>query len=399
MAIVTGGPNDDFLVGDGGSDLLQGLAGADVLFGYGGDDVLEGGDGQDRLEGGDGDDHLIGGASHDVLIGGNGNDLLIGGTGFDSLDGGSGDDTYVVDDDDTIASDIGGYDTVVTSIDRTLGNGLDALFAGVGTGLSLTGNSLANLIRGGTGADTLRGGAGLDTLQGFAGEDTLWGDGRDTLEGGTGDDVYWLVLADAIYDTIVEGAGDGYDMLFVNRDFFQNVAVRIERVVSSTERGVLFRGNAFEDELVGNVGNDRLEGGNGADRLEGGSGDDVLDGGEAGDVLIGGVGADHLRGGGAGADRFVYTSAADSTFTSADAVRDFDPAEDVFDLTAVDADTTTGGDQAFTFVSDFTGVAGQATLRFEGWFTRFLADIDGDAVADMRIDADGNVGTGAHWLL
>lgn len=55
---------------------------------------------------------------------------------------------------------------------------------------SITGNAVANVLRGMDGADILRGGAGDDTLDGGAGSDMVFGDdGNDRIEGGADDDV------------------------------------------------------------------------------------------------------------------------------------------------------------------------------------------------------------------
>ncbi len=110
---VTGGSNDDFLIGDNTANRLEGGGGADNLWGYGGNDTLIGGDGSDIIVGGDNDDSLESGLGQDwlygqggadtlratdatanafnVLVGGDGNDTLFGGpTGFDYFYGGDG---------------------------------------------------------------------------------------------------------------------------------------------------------------------------------------------------------------------------------------------------------------------------------------------------------------------
>ena len=64
VEILTGGVNNDTILGQGNIDTLIGL---------GGDDFLDGGIGDDRLEGGDGNDTLIGWSGADTLVGGAGN--------------------------------------------------------------------------------------------------------------------------------------------------------------------------------------------------------------------------------------------------------------------------------------------------------------------------------------
>src|SRR3712207_8124150 len=80
--------------------------------------------------------------------------------------------------------------------------------------------------------------------------------------------------------------------------------------------------------LLGGYGDDTLIGGDGADRLEGGEGIDVLTGG-------------------GGADTFRYSSQYDSNSLYADRIVDFVSGTDRIDLSAIDADVFTAGNQAF----------------------------------------------------
>ncbi|MDP2258807.1 MAG: hypothetical protein Q8J89_03720, partial [Caulobacter sp.] len=63
---------------------------------------------------------------------------------------------------------------------------------------------------------------------------------------------------------------------------------------------------------------------------------------------------------------------------------------DVIDLSGIDANSLLGGDQAFSFVSKFTKVAGQAVVTFAGGVTTVSLDIDGDGKADHRIAITGD---------
>ncbi|HVY85824.1 MAG TPA: calcium-binding protein, partial [Caulobacterales bacterium] len=160
----TGNGLDNLMNGNGAANVLHGMDGADNLFGNGGADTLYGDAGVDTLQGGDGADTLDGGA------------------GADAMYGGAGNDTYVVDDAGDVTSEYGGggIDTVLSSVTRSLGAGLEnltltgsAAISGYGNTLDnvLTGNSGANLLYAVDGADTLAGGAGNDTLFGGAGAD------------------------------------------------------------------------------------------------------------------------------------------------------------------------------------------------------------------------------------
>jgi Ca2+-binding RTX toxin-like protein len=90
----------------------------------------------------------------------------------------------------------------------------------------------------------------------------------------------------------------------------------------------------------------------GSDRITGGSYGDKLEGFGGNDVLYGRQGADRLYGG-AGADAFTFKSARDSTVDAGgrDTIQDFSAAQkDRVDLRAIDANTTVGGNQAFSFI-------------------------------------------------
>ena len=88
--------------------------------------------------------------------------------------GGLGDDTYTVDDAGDVVTEAvaEGTDTVNTAINYTLGANVENLTATVGTGLTMTGNALANTITGGDGNDIIDGAAGADTMIGGLGDDT-----------------------------------------------------------------------------------------------------------------------------------------------------------------------------------------------------------------------------------
>ncbi|HMX15503.1 MAG TPA: hypothetical protein PKD29_01555, partial [Rhodocyclaceae bacterium] len=186
--VLDGGAGNDTLAGGGGNDTYVVDSGGDViveLAGGGTDTVLSGVSyalsGAPNLEnltltgsadidgtGNAGANVLAGNAGANVLDGGAGNDTLSGGDGNDTLKGGTGNDTYFVDAGDIIdeTSVLGTeIDTVVSSVDFTLGGNLENLTLGGSADLSGTGNERRNLILGNDGADTLDGGAGLDTLK------------------------------------------------------------------------------------------------------------------------------------------------------------------------------------------------------------------------------------------
>ena len=155
------------------------------IYGGGGNDTLSGGDGHDQLYGNGGDDSLYGGTGHDVLSGG---------TGADTMEGNDGNDVYVVDNVGDVVTELSleGTDWVYSNLSTyTLGSEIENLQANGAGSFTGTGNTLDNIIYGGSSDDTLSGGDGNDELRSSAGNDTLnGGDGDDYLVGGGGADIY-----------------------------------------------------------------------------------------------------------------------------------------------------------------------------------------------------------------
>jgi len=108
---LTGTERNGYLITSGNNanqrnDLLIGGDGIDYLYGLGGDDILVGG-----LN----DDNLFGSSGRDEMYGEGGDDLLVGDddTVQDQLEGGSGQDTYLVNNNDSVIdSDLDGLVTV-----------------------------------------------------------------------------------------------------------------------------------------------------------------------------------------------------------------------------------------------------------------------------------------------
>jgi Ca2+-binding RTX toxin-like protein len=407
-ARVKGDVENLVLIGTAGLDAtgnalanqLTGNAGANVLDGGAGDDTLDGGSGADQLRGGAGNDTyvvdnsrdtvdetggggtdtvrsaigfslanttrvkgdvenlvLTGTASIDAtgnalankLTGNSGANVLDGGEGVDTLAGGAGNDTYVVDNarDTVDETGGGGIDTVRSTIGFSLANtarvkgDVENLVLVGNAAIDATGNALANTLTGNRGANVLDGGAGDDTLDG--------GGGNDTLRGGTGIDTVRYDLAGSgvtvdLAAGFAQGSQSGRDLL----SGFENIV-----------------GSAFDDILIGSgdafdLVSNRISGGDGNDRIEGKTGSDILLGG-------------------AGADTFVYSSIIESDIgflrIGPDLLADFNPAEgDRIDVSAVDADSQTAGNQAFIFIgsADFTAAAQiRAVAQADGFTLQF----------------------------
>ena len=133
--------------------------------------------------------------------------------------------------------------------------------------------------------------------------------------------------------------------------------------------------------------------------LTGSAANDELSGTAGDDILIGDGGGDTLNGG-SGADRFVFIMASDSTVAAPDRITDFNKSQDVIDFSAVDANVNLAGDQAFSLVSSFTGVAGQMLATYGGGVTTLTFDTDGDGQGDdMSVQITGQFLTTEGFIL
>lgn len=439
VEIIRGSAYADVMVGDALDGTLFGGAGNDNLQSMAGGDELHGEDGNDRLDGGAGNDTLFGEAGADQLSGGDGDDRLTGGAGADSFTGGTGVDTVSYADS---ATGVRVNLSINTFHDGTAEG--DRFVDRIET---VAGSSFADTLVAGTSGNTLLGGGGDDRLTGTSGNDVLEGGaGADLLTGGGGIDFISYAGAGDFYGVdvnlstgIVSGPSSGSDTTG------DRLVDRFEGAIGSRQ-GDRLTGSAYADILDGNAGDDRLAGLAGADQFRGGDGADTVDysasgagvsvtltagaaahggdaegdifldlienvdgtafadtlvgnagdnslfGGAGNDTLTGGAGADALDGS-AGSDRYVYLAPGDSTVDRPDFIGPFTGSLDRIDLSAIDANTAQAGNQAFTFIgtTQFSGTAGQ--LRYvsndgdPATPVRILADVNGDGVADMQINA------------
>lgn len=215
---------------------------------------------------------LNGGDGNDTIDAGAGNDTLIGGDGADSLIGGAGADLYFIDNlnDKVFESLSGDIDTVVSSVDFTLGGNVERLTLTGGAVMGV-GNSLDNTIVGNSLNNTLDGGAGNDSLVGSTGND------------------YFIV--DSLTDSVVEGASGGNDSVFSKISGYV-LAANVETLIlgGSVATG---NGNSLNNTLIGNSVSNTLGGEAGNDWLNGGTGNDWLNGGTGNDTMDGNLGNDY----------------------------------------------------------------------------------------------------------
>ena len=159
--------------------------------------------------------------------------------------------------------------------------------------------------------------------------------------------------------------------------------VKVAQTASNSDDIVLFKSFlAGKDTIIGNTARDVIAGYDGNDVLAGCGGNDAIMGGNGNDTIIGGTGQDALAGS-AGYDVFRFDSVSHSTRSSPDKITDFQRGWDTIDLSRMDADPDTAGNQAFKFIGSkaFTGIDGQ--LRTENGYV--YGDLNGDKIADFTI--------------
>jgi Ca2+-binding RTX toxin-like protein len=244
-----------------------------------------------------------------------------------------------------------GFDDLIIGAANSDANGADSGAAhivfgsGPATSVTRTGTESANIISGGSRGDLLDGRGGNDELVGYGGNDRVnGGTGRDSIRGGDGN-----------------------------------------------------------DDLGGNSDNDSIAGGQGQDRIWGGSGDDRLSGNQGDDVMNGGLGVDRMAGG-LGSDTFVFNGlgASGRGIDRRDIIVDFVAGVDKIDVSAIDADPDTSGNQTFVFIggSKFGRKEGELRVTQESGNTIISFDVDGDRSADFQIELKGLINlTAADFIL
>jgi Ca2+-binding RTX toxin-like protein len=428
------------LRGNFGSDTLVGGAGNDTLhggtFGGEGNDSLIGGNGSDIYYIEDSGDKVVetnasatGGTDtvhalllsyvlpsnveNGRLVAGSGNltgnslnNVLYAGSGSDILDGSTGTDTasYVTAGSAVMVS------LTLTGGQNTGGSGTDTLtgienLTGSNYADKLSGNSLANALDGGAGNDTMIGGLGNDTYYKRDAGDVVTenaGEGTDTVysyltsytllanfENGrivttaaanlTGNTVNNVLYAGAGNNVLNGGSTTTTDIDTVSYAYgltgTTGVTVSLATTSGQNTVGSGTDTLTYIESLIGSNYADKLTGNTLANTLNGGSGNDTLDGGSGNDVLIGGAGTDSLVGG-IGNDTFDFNYLSElGLSTTRDVISGWNTGDRI-DLTTIDWNTTTAGDQAFNYLGSgaFTATAGQ--VRYSGGVLQFNTDTD-----------------------
>jgi Ca2+-binding RTX toxin-like protein len=377
--------------GTAGDDTLLGTPGGDYF------DLSQGGN--ERADGEGGNDGFYFGAAFtaaDTVDGGAGSNDQIGlegnYTGDQKLTLGAGTIANV-----EVIAVLPAFDYDITTVDANVpAGGTLTIFAGnLAPGDFFMFNGSAEK----DGAFRVFGGQGTDIVTTGAGDDTIaFGPGKfdplsDRIDAGVGlgdqlmiDGHYKLTLdGTAIRNvetvTLLPGiAGDlaGYNLTLA--DTLIGAAQTMTFRATGVQTALTIDGAAETD------GNIAIHGGTLGDTLTGGAGNDTLSGGLGGDTLTGGLGT----------DTFAYEALAQSTAADADLVTDF-ASGDRIDLALLDADTATGGDQAF-HLGATPGHTGDIVLAFDAGSGRTSVSlyVDGDATADAVIFLSGNhLGLGA----
>ena len=300
---------------------------------------------------------------------------------------------------------------------------------------TLTGNSLADIIEGGTGDDRLFGLGGNDVLNGGDGNDFLdGGSGDDYVSGEIGNDNFFGSLGSDFFNggagtdvanyssfgssitllptgSILKGGG-GTDQLFqvetiiANAGFSNNTidasgaaspaSINVNLGLSTNNLQVLggpvltFTVTNFDDvigtnqsdvitgdgqanTLSGNAGNDSINGGLGNDSLTGGFGNDTLNGGWGVDTLTGNTDEDTF------VFRFGQSTISDSTLP--DRITDFAIGTDRIDL-LLSTGAATGAPLSFTRAANSTAATRTALA------TQVFTDANGLLASNQALAAN-----------
>jgi Ca2+-binding RTX toxin-like protein len=343
--------------------------------------------------GGAGNDTVIGSAADDSFRGQGGNDSFVGGAGSDWIDynynptalnitlaAGGAQQTIN-------AGSFGGTDTI---------SGVENIAAS-GNNDFLKGNEFSNLLRGRGGNDTINGGDGneidyVDYKNATGSVTVTWSTSANTATSSGADGVDTIINMEGVRgsigfnDTFVAGL---YSSYFDGRGGVDTLSFAQFATAKSINLGLTSPQSGYTvlsiENLTGSSAGDSFTGNAVANVLNGAAGNDNLSGGAGNDTLIGGAGKDGLAGG-LGNDVFDFNSLTELGLGSAarDVISDWN-AGDRIDLSTIDWDATTTGNQAFTYLGSavFTTTAGQ--VRYSGGVLQINTDTDTAAEYEIQI--------------
>lgn len=270
---INGGAGNDQIHGGNSIDNIHGGTGDDFIFGQGGNDIINAGEGDDTIFGGEGDDYIVGGDGNDWLQGDDGADILIGGLGNDSYD---------VDELDTIIENPNeGYDSIFieSSFDLAGTNLEEIRLKGTGD-FSAIGDKNDNALYGNDGNNFLDGKGGADIMSGGAGDDYYVVDSYAKLiqheDGSTS-----LIRGDEVIEGLsnpvgyIFGDSGGIDTVeqwddhrfysldhnanWYNTGSYHNLQANVENLILKGQAKVGF-GNDLDNIIVGNDQDNYIDG-------------------------------------------------------------------------------------------------------------------------------------------
>ncbi|MGQ0676728.1 MAG: beta strand repeat-containing protein, partial [Rhodospirillales bacterium] len=425
------------LVGNSLANVLQGNSGNDILNGGGGADTIDGGSGSDTIDGGSGADTMTGDAGNDTFYIDNAGDVVV-----ESAGGGTADRTVFAGVSASIQANIEILEVTGSgNLSLTGSSGVDTLVGGAGN----------NYLDGGAGADALVGAAGTDTyivdnagdvvtevigafsvpngwtLRGTA---DLNGDGETDIlvTNGTDKNEIWFLAGGAVSSTVmvpffstqwpavgfadVDGDGDKDVLYDDTMDPGQyGIILNGSGMPTGAGMGTMGRTPDAVMSLSGtDDGYDTVQSsvsftlpagvevltltGAGAINGTGNALGNVIAGNSGATTLTGGAGMDTLTGG-AGADLFTFDDGDSSAASNMhDLIADFAVGTDLLNLAPIDANTSSGEDNAFRFLGTaaFDGLAGALRYAYDAGadVTTVSGDTNGDGAADFAIDLSGN---------
>jgi len=178
---------------------------------------------------------IASGANIENALGGSSHDIITGNALANTVKGMSGNDLIRLNDGADWANGNAGIDYIFA------GNGDDNIRGGKDQD-SLTGESGADFVNGnngndtvlgGTGADTLHGGQDHDTISGEAGNDQLFGDkGNDTLTGGSGADTFIFNVSNTPGIDFITDFVSGVDTLELRNSSFTSTTDAFNAITS-----------------------------------------------------------------------------------------------------------------------------------------------------------------------
>jgi Ca2+-binding RTX toxin-like protein len=224
----------------------------------------------------------------------------------------------------------------------------------------LDGNDTLNSLGGN---DEIYGGNGNDNMNAGPGDDFLdGGTGADVMHGGAGNDSYTI---NDPTDRTTENPNEGIDGIISL--ITHTLPTNIENLTLSGVHRINGTGNGLANVMQGNDSYNTMHGLNGDD------------------ILIGAGGADSLYGG-IGKDVFKLLRITDSLPNSPDSIMDFEAANDMIDLSAIDAIPSTPANDQFIYIGSNAFGKRAGELRVSGGIMQ--ADINGDGKADLAIRAN-----------